>query len=193
MFLNLWSIMISWPFQFAIFAMPGKDPQSFYFCTGKFPMKFFSKKLKPNWANNLLALSSLALHLGIGIRTWAFKYQARRADEIAMGLSAADHRNKTISNQTLVGLTTNVVLVVMMHLTGIIPIYVNTLEPTYVDRYPHYILAFIQNILIYPLFFLVLGISYCIRNKDLRLFIQRNCGNVLRVLKPPQMIELANQ
>ena len=162
--------------------LPGRNPQSFYFCIGHFPMKFSGQRLKPNWASNGLALSSLAVHLVVGIRTWVFKRKAREADEEAMGLPTAaaaaaacsDQRKKTISSQRLMSVTTNVLLVVTMHLVGIIPIYVNILEPTFVDQYPNYILAYIQNILIYPAFFLLLGAVHCIRNKDLRKYLRRN-------------------
>jgi ABC-type uncharacterized transport system permease subunit len=76
-FLGMWAVAVSFVYQSVYLILPGKNPHSFYFCLGKFPLSLARNKAKVNWSIIILAIASLAIHVFVGIRTHAFKYIAR--------------------------------------------------------------------------------------------------------------------
>jgi hypothetical protein len=164
--------------QIVFHIFPGKNPQSFYFCLGTFPLTFKEQKVKAvkvNWPTYVLALTSLAVHPSIGLRTQIFRYKSNLVDTRARGLSQVEgQRQKVISGQKLVSLTTSSLTIVAMHILAIIPIYVNKLEASVIDQYPNYIWVYVHSLFVYPFFFLVMAAIFFSKNQQLRLSLYRN-------------------
>ncbi len=153
-----------------------------------YPLKLKGEQIKVNWAITVLAVASLAIHISVGLRTYAYKYFANKADKQAMvtGLSVADNRTKQVNNQTLVSLTANILIIAAMHVLAVSTIYVNNREPDFIEQYPNYILVYVQNLCIYPLLFLIIAFVYYVKNPQLRVSFRRefktevfhiNCAN----------------
>ena len=120
-------------------------------------------------------MASSAIHLSVGLRTYVFKYYANKADKQAMvtGWSVADNRMKQVNNQTLVSLTANILIIAAMHVLAVSTVYVNNKEPDFIERYPNYILVYLQNLCIYPLLFLTIAIVHYVKNPQLRVSFRR--------------------
>jgi hypothetical protein len=142
---------------------------------GEYPLKLKGEQIKVNWAITLLAVASLAIHLSVGLRTYVFKYKTNKVDKqtIVTGWSVADNRTKQVNNETLVSLTANILIIAAMHVLAVSTIYVNNREPDFLERYPNYILVYLQNLCIYPLLFLIIAIVYYVKNPQLRVSFKR--------------------
>jgi CRISPR/Cas system endoribonuclease Cas6 (RAMP superfamily) len=81
LFINMWTISLSILSQTVFHIFPGKNPQSFYLCLGTVPLTFKEQKVKVNWPSFALALTSLAVHLSIGLRTHFFN---RKFNQVTM-------------------------------------------------------------------------------------------------------------
>jgi hypothetical protein len=174
----MWTISLSILSQTVFHIFPGKHPQSFYLCLGTFPLAFKEQKVKVNWPSFALALTSLAVHLSIGLRTQYFRRKSNQVEAIARGLTQVeDQRQKVISGQKLVSLTTSSLAIVAMHVLAIIPIYVNKLEPAVVDEYPNYIWVYVHSLCVYPSFFIVMVVLFVTKNQQLRSSLYRNVSS----------------
>jgi hypothetical protein len=101
-----------------------------------------------------------------------------QVEAIARGLTQVeDQRQKAISGQKLVSLTTSSLAIVAMHVLAIIPIYVNKLEPAVVDDYPNYIWVYVHSLCVYPSFFIVMVVLFVTKNQQLRSSLYRNVSS----------------
>jgi hypothetical protein len=83
----------------------------------------------------------------LGSKNPSLAHVFHQVEAIARGLTQVeDQRQKAISGQKLVSLTTSSLAIVTMHVLAIIPIYVNKLEPAAIDEYPNYIWVYVHSL-----------------------------------------------
>ena len=139
-FINITTFSVSLFSQIIYMLLPGKNPHNFFVCLGQFPVILTGKPVKPNAAVNYLLLLSFLLHTFGGIRIKIYRDRENQMDQV-QSMAVAP----TISSEAMINFTTNAISLLLLIISGVIPVVINTMNPANFEVYPNYLWLYVMH------------------------------------------------
>jgi len=170
-FLGMWTVGFALICQTTTLIFPGKEPITFYFCTGKMPKVLVGEKVKNNASFNFVFLVSGICHAYIHIKLAIHKYKenqsASHVQTEQQQASTSCHSGiqnillNRIKQENLFSFATNALSITILVLSSIAISIMNRTDPTMMNEFPNYLWVYLhQHVTVNVVIFLAIFLHY---------------------------------
>ena len=169
-FISIEAFFVSLISQVVMAILPGKNPHSYFVCTGYFPVNLAGAKVKANLPYSYLLIASFLLHVFAGVRIKIHRHKQTMIDHAQSGTAAPNAGH--ISSQTLINFTTNIVSLLLLVFAAVVTVIVNTMDPVKFDSFPNYVWIYVLHHYTPTIILSSTVIIYYTKNVSLRIYVR---------------------
>jgi hypothetical protein len=170
-FLGMWTVGFALICQTTTLIYPGKEPITFYFCTGKMPKVLVGEKVKNNASFTFIFLVSGICHAYIHVKLAIHKCKENQS---ASNVQTEEQQGSTschsgiqsillnrMKQENLFSLASNVLSITILASSSIAINIMNRTDPTTMNEFPNYLWVYLhQHVTVNVVIFLALFLRY---------------------------------